>query len=101
MKMEIESFGLHHLQTHPLGPANRPPLALPLASIHHLAITHQPASIHHPVQVEHEKPVMGTQSEALSKSKCGNCGEIGHTRKWVKCPRYYSHEECLRRQVFL
>lgn len=50
MKMEIESFGLHRLQTHPLGPANRPPLALPLASIHHLAITHQPASIHHPVQ---------------------------------------------------
>lgn len=52
-------------------------------------------------QVEDKKPVMGTQSEALSKSKCGNCGEIGHTRKWVKCPRYYSHEECLRREVFL
>ncbi|XP_061163432.1 uncharacterized protein LOC133172537 [Saccostrea echinata] len=49
-------------------------------------------------QGEDEKPLMGTQSEALSKSKCGNCGEIGHTRKWVNCPRYYSHEESLRRQ---
>ncbi|XP_062591696.1 uncharacterized protein LOC134253200 isoform X2 [Saccostrea cucullata] len=49
-------------------------------------------------QGEDEKPVMGTQSEALSKSKCGNCGEIGHNRKWVSCPLYYSHEESLRRQ---
>lgn len=68
--------------------------------------SHYPSTSQYPSsssvdQVEDEKPVMGTQSEALSKSKCGNCGEIGHTRKWVKCPRYYSHEECLRRQVFL
>lgn len=65
--------------------------------------SHYPSTSQYPSsssvdQVEDEKPVMGTQSEALSKSKCGNCGEIGHTRKWVKCPRYYSHEECLRRQ---
>nr|XP_022338684.1 uncharacterized protein LOC111134145 isoform X2 [Crassostrea virginica] len=49
-------------------------------------------------QEEDLKPAVGTQSEALSKSKCGNCGEIGHNRKWVNCPRYYSQEECLRRE---
>ncbi|XP_056019472.1 uncharacterized protein LOC125678232 isoform X2 [Ostrea edulis] len=49
-------------------------------------------------QGEDERPVLGTQSEALSKDRCGNCGEIGHNRKWVKCPQYYSLEESLRRQ---
>lgn len=33
------------------------------------------------------------------KSKCGNCGEVGHTRIDKACPRYYSLEESAHRKV--
>ena len=49
--------------------------------------------------------IPNTQSKECSQAgknsniTCGNCGEKGHNRTYLRCPRYHTAEESARREV--